>query len=80
MVTTLAVRILVGTVTPTRVHPYISYEIVSVNGINIFYVACKQSTEPCYLNGQDFYVRTNPATDKLEGPKLVSYVQNHFIL
>jgi hypothetical protein len=61
-------------------YPYISYEIVSVNGINIFYVACKQSTEPCYLNGQDFYVRTNPATDKLEGPKLVSYVQNHFIL
>jgi len=21
---------------------------------------------------------TNPATDKLEGPKLVQYVQNHF--
>jgi len=36
------------------------------------------STIPCYLDGVDFYVRTNPATDKLVGPKLVEYVKQRF--
>ena len=41
-------------------------------------VECTQSSKPVYLDGSEFYVRTNPATDRLDGPKLVEYVQNHF--
>jgi len=44
----------------------------------VLYVNCGKSEKPCYLDGKDFYVRTNPATDKLEGPKLVNYIKNHF--
>ena len=59
-------------------YPFIDYQIVGVDNKSILYIKCEQSKDPCYLNGKDFYVRTNPATDKLEGPKLVSYIQNHF--
>jgi hypothetical protein len=56
----------------------INYEIVDVNGKKVLLVECKQSPSPVYMYGNDFYVRTNPATDKLEGPKLVKYIKNHF--
>lgn len=59
-------------------YPYIEYRLVDVNESKVLYVNCKKSEKPCYLDGKDFYVRTNPATDKLEGPKLVDYIQNHF--
>jgi len=59
-------------------YPYIDYKAVKVEGKTVLMVMCKQTNSPCYLDKNDFYVRTNPATDKLEGPKLVSYVQTHF--
>lgn len=59
-------------------YPYIEYNLVTVGNKSVVFVKCKESELPCYLDGAEFYVRTNPATDKLEGPKLVQYVQNHF--
>ena len=59
-------------------YPYIDYKLVPVDNKKVLFVKCKKSESPCYLDGDEFYVRTNPATDKLEGPKLVQYVQNHF--
>ena len=59
-------------------YPYIEYQLVDINECKVLCVSCKKSEKPCYLDGKDFYVRTNPATDKLEGPKLVNYIQNHF--
>lgn len=59
-------------------YPFIDPQVVEVDGKNVLLVECKPSKSPCYLDGNDFYVRTNPATDKLEGPKLVEYVKNHF--
>jgi len=59
-------------------YPYIEYNLVAVGNKSVVFVKCKESESPCYLDGAEFYVRTNPATDKLEGPKLVQYVQNHF--
>lgn len=56
----------------------ISYEIISVNEKKVLLVECKESSVPVYMYGKDFYVRTNPATDKLEGPKLVDYIRSHF--
>jgi len=59
-------------------YPFIDHRLVDVGGTCVLLVDCSQASQPCYLDGKDFYVRTNPATDKLEGPKLVEYVQNHF--
>jgi len=59
-------------------YPFVEYRLVSISTRKILMVECQSSPQPCYLDGKDFYVRTTPATDKLEGPKLVDYVQNHF--
>ena len=59
-------------------YPYIDHKIITVNQRSILKVNCKKSDEPCYLDKEDFYVRTNPATDKLKGPKMVAYIQNHW--
>lgn len=59
-------------------YPFINQRIVSVSGSYILMIECSKSSNPCYLDSKDFFVRTNPATDKLEGPKLVGYVQSHF--
>lgn len=59
-------------------YPFIDYDLVNLMGSKIILVSCKKAKKPCYLDKNDFYVRTNPATDKLEGPKLVEYVQSHF--
>lgn len=59
-------------------YPFINQRLVTASGSTLFMIECGEAPSPCYLDGKDFYVRTNPATDKLEGPKLVEYVQNHF--
>lgn len=56
----------------------IEYEIVEVNSKKVLYVEVRKSDKPVYLYKKDFYVRANPATDKLEGPKLVEYIKTHF--
>lgn len=59
-------------------YPIVDYDIRLLSGKKVLLVSCTKSNHPCYLNGQDFYVRTNPATDKLEGPSLVDYVRERF--
>ncbi len=59
-------------------YPFIDNRLVKLDDVHILLVECKASQTPCYLESKDFYVRTNPATDKLEGPKLVEYVKHHF--
>ena len=59
-------------------YPYIESKIVELNNKKVLLINCKVSSEPVYVNGVDFYVRTNPATDKLEGKKLVNYIRNRF--
>lgn len=59
-------------------YPFIEPKLIKVDEKYVLLVECKPSPNPCYLDGKDFYVRTNPATDRLEGPKLVEYVKNHF--
>lgn len=59
-------------------YTFIEHQLVDLGNASVLVVDCEPSLSPCYLDGQEFYVRTNPATDKLEGPKLVEYVENHF--
>ena len=56
----------------------VNYEIVPVQYRKVLMFECKQSNTPVFLSGKEFYVRTNPATDRLEGKKLIEYIKNHF--
>ena len=49
-----------------------------LNDKEIIHVSCKKSDEPIYINDKDFYIRTGPATDKLEGRELVNYTTSRF--
>lgn len=59
-------------------YPFIDYRPIQVDGKTVLLVECKAGLSPCYIDKLDFYVRTNPATDKLDGPRLVEYIRNHF--
>ena len=59
-------------------YPYIDYRMVDVNGKLVLFVECEASAKPCFLNQKEFFVRTNPATDLLEGPKLIEYIRHRF--
>jgi hypothetical protein len=59
-------------------YPLIDYNLVKIDEKRILRVNCSASDEPCFLDGKDFYIRTNPATDKLEGTKLIAYIKRRF--
>ncbi|MCI5136950.1 MAG: hypothetical protein D3922_00725 [Candidatus Electrothrix sp. AR1] len=74
----LHVKNLIKTKIGEEFYPYIDYKLIEIKQVDVLVFKCKGSRCPCYLNNAEFYVRTNPATDKLDGPKLVEYVKNHF--
>ena len=57
---------------------FINLELKTVNDKEIIHVSCKKSDEPIYIKDKDFYIRTGPATDKLEGRELVNYTTSRF--
>tara|TARA_B110000902_G_scaffold62062_1_gene73346 strand:+ start:73 stop:1791 length:1719 start_codon:yes stop_codon:yes gene_type:complete len=59
-------------------YPLIEYDIVNVWDKNILKIDCKKSTEPCFYDDKEFFVRTNPATDRLEGKKQREYIKRRF--
>ena len=61
-------------------YPFISTNIIEINNKLVLIVECERSNQPCYLQDEYFYVRTNPATDKLTGRKVIEYIKSHFEL
>lgn len=59
-------------------YPKIKFDTVELNGKLIFHVNCLPSDIEVFVDEKDFFVRTNPATDKLEGRKLTAYVKQRF--
>lgn len=59
--------------------PLIDYKIVLIENKKVLEVDCKKSKAAVYLGkDEEFYIRSNPATTKLTGKKLVEYIKNHF--
>ncbi len=58
-------------------YPLLDYDLVSIDKRRVLRVDCKRSDRPCFI-GDDFYVRINPATDKLTGPTMLQYVSRRF--
>ncbi|MBV6480038.1 MAG: hypothetical protein HGGPFJEG_02852 [Ignavibacteria bacterium] len=56
----------------------IDYDLFNVAGHQVLRVDCKASSEPCFYDQTEFFVRTNPATDKLEGKKQIDYIKERF--
>ena len=59
-------------------YPDINYETIEAGkNCTVLLVSCKASETPVFL-GKVFYVRTNPATEKLEGHDLAEYLKKRF--
>ena len=56
----------------------IDYDLFNITGHHVLRVECKAASKACFYNGTEFFVRTNPATDKLEGAKLIDYIKERF--
>jgi hypothetical protein len=63
-------------------YPFIEHSLVPVvdkgETKHVLMVECQSSNDPCYLDDKCFYVRTNPATDQLEGNKMAQYLAERF--
>lgn len=59
-------------------YTFINHRFVNVDSQIVLFVECQASPMAVYVDNKDFFVRTNPSTDQLEGPILVAYIQNHF--
>ncbi len=59
-------------------YPIVTYDIFELNDELIFHVNCRPSEIEVFVDGNDFYIRTNPATDKIIGKKLIDYVKQRF--
>jgi len=57
---------------------YIDTLMVDVDGKTVVEVLCKPSDEEVFLDEKDFYIRTSPSTDKLEGKDLSTYLKSRF--
>jgi hypothetical protein len=59
-------------------YPFIEHNLISVDSKLVLFINCLASTTEVFVDEKDFYVRTNPATDKLEGIKQSTYIKHHF--
>ena len=59
-------------------YPLINQRIVSIKGKQILRVTCLPSDQMAFVDEKEVYVRTNPATDKLEGKALMDYSRRRF--
>jgi type I restriction enzyme M protein len=59
-------------------YPLIDQKVVEVDRAKILWVHCVASKSPAYLDEESFFVRTNPATDKLTGRKVHEYIKTRF--
>jgi hypothetical protein len=59
-------------------YPFINFKLMDNADIIVLEFTCSFSNIPVFVDEKDFYVRTNPATDKLEGRKQFEYISNRF--
>jgi hypothetical protein len=57
---------------------FIRWNIVNIDEMKVLFVECDPSTSPCFYDGEEFFVRVNPAIDQLKGPKIFDYIKRRF--
>jgi hypothetical protein len=61
--------------------PFIKSVIIPIDSMNLLKIDCGSSNKVVFLkmdNAEEFYVRTGPASVKLDGSKLIGYVDKKF--
>lgn len=56
----------------------IDYKMIDVDGQHVLRVTCGIANTPCFIDDTEFYVRSGPSTDMLEGKKQHEYIQQRF--
>ena len=56
----------------------IEYDLFTVQGKQILKVECKAAQKPCFYEQKEFFIRVNPATEKLEREKKDYYKKERF--
>lgn len=60
----------------------IKEQVIDFSDKRILKIECLPSNKPVFLknsdNGEEFYIRTNPASELLNGNKLIEYVKRRF--
>lgn len=51
---------------------------VEIEGRPVVLFKCPRSTDPVFLNNEEFYVRKTPSSAKLTGTELAKYLMRHF--
>lgn len=59
-------------------YPLIDYQLVKVDKKIVLRVICGIANTPCFLEEKEFYVRSGPSTDMLEGKKQHEYIKQRF--
>lgn len=59
-------------------YSFVDQKIVEINSKKVFAITCKPSKKEVFDKEGNFYIRTSPATEKLEGPRLVEYIRQRF--
>lgn len=62
-------------------YPLVDNRVIKIEEKRILFVKCGKSDNPVFLGkgkDEEFYVRANPATDKLVGRELLEYIKTHF--
>lgn len=58
-------------------YPLINVELIEVENKEVARISCAKSDKEVFI-GDEFFVRTTPATDKLEGTQMLEYVRRRF--
>ena len=57
---------------------FIDWKLHDIDEKLVLRFEVRQSTKPVFLKKNEFYIRTNPATDKLDGEEMITYIRHHF--
>jgi hypothetical protein len=61
-----------------KFYAYVDYDLIEMENKYITHVNVAKSDSEVFLDGKEFFVRSNPSTDKLEGKKMIDYVKRRF--
>ena len=56
----------------------VQFNLVDLDGAKVCVVECSPSDREVFINQTDFYLRTNPSTERLVGPSLIDYIRKRF--
>jgi len=58
---------------------FLNINLTVIEGKTVLVVDCQPSDQEVFVDNKDFYVRTSPATEKLEGRQFTNYIRTRFI-